>query len=223
MPFTSYHTSRSVIRGVAGALLALALGATLASAQASRVGPTFLVNQYATGATTQAKQTDVVYDPIHGVYLEVWGFGRVYGRFVTGDGTVLGAGPFEIPTTTAWVEAPRVAFSPDGGGVFMVIWQDNRNDPNVPHIFGRRLSYQSSGIPLFAGAEFQVSSTITHPKAIPAIGYSTGSHAFLVVYQVGDLIGHRFDATGAALGPEFKLDERRFVVRADGRRATTRT
>ena len=205
MPLSSYRTSRSVLRGVAGVLLALALAATLASAQASRVGPTFLVNQYANGSTTQAKQTAVVYDPIHGVYLEVWAFGKAYGRFVTGDGTVLGPGPFEIQTTTAWVENPRVAFSPDGGGVFMVVWQDNRINPNVPHIFGRMLAYQPSGIPSFLSTDIQVSSTITHPKANPAIGYSTGSHAFLVVYQTGDLYGHRYDVTGAALGPEFKV------------------
>ncbi len=205
MPAGSCSTSGPVIRGVAGAVLALALAATLASAQASRVGPTFLVNQYANGSTTQAKQTDVVYDSIHGVYLEVWGFGRVYGRFVTGEGAVLGAGPFEIPTSAGWVEAPRVAFSPDGGGTFMVVWQDNRIDPNVPHIFGRMLAYEASGIPVFQGADFQVSSTLTHPKAIPAIGYSTGSRAFLVVYQVGDLLGHRFDLTGTPLGPEFKV------------------
>jgi hypothetical protein len=204
MPSGSYSTSRSVIRGVAGSLLALAMSATLASAQASRVGPTFLVNQYANGSVTQAKETDVAYDSVHSVYLEVWGFGNIYGRFVGADGTVLGAGPFVIQTTTAYAEAPRVAFSPDAG-VFMVIWQDNRINPNIPHIFGRLVSYQPSGAPLFPNVDFQVSQNVTHPRSNIAIAYSTGSHVFMAVYQVGDMYGHRFDVTGTAVGPEFKL------------------
>ena len=207
MPSGSYARSGSAVRGVAGALLALAFAAEIASAQASRVGPTFLVNQFANGSGTTVKQTDVAYDSIHGVYLEVWAFGVVYGRFVTGDGTVLGTGPFKIPATTAYTACPRVAFSPDGGGVFMIVWQDNRHDEASPQpvIWGRLLSFQTNGEPAFPGTDFQVSSTTTAPKANPAISYATGSHAFLAVFANGDLYGHRFDSAGTALGPEFKL------------------
>ncbi len=204
MPFRAYNTSGMLIRGLGGFVLALALSAPLASAQAYRVGPTFLVNQYANGSTTQAKETDVAFDSAHGVYLEVWGFGIVYGRFVTGDGTVLGTGPFVIAGSAGYAACPRVAFSPDANE-FMVIWQDNRINPNIPHIFGRMLSFQASGEPVFPGADFQVSQNVTHPRSNPAIAYSTGSHVFLAAYQTGDMYGHRFDVTGAALGPEFKL------------------
>jgi len=205
MLFRSHNTSGSLIRGLCGFLLALTVSAPLASAQASRVGPTFLVNQYANGSGTQAKETDVAYDSVHGVYLEVWGFGIVYGRFVTGNGTVLGTGPFTIAGSAGYAACPRVAFSPDANE-FMVIWQDNRiTPPDIPHIFGRLLSFQPSGDPTFQGADFQVSQGFTHPRSNPAIEYSTGSHVFMAVYQSGDMYGHRFDVTGAALGPEFKL------------------
>ncbi len=204
MSSCSFDLSRLGIRGPAVFLSALVLSASLASAQASRVGPTFLVNQYANGSGTQAKETDVAYDSIHSVYLEVWGFGLVYGRFVTGDGTVLGTGPFTIAGGAGYAACPRVAFSAEANA-FMVIWQDNRLNANIPHIFGRLLAFQPSGEPAFQGADFQVSADVTHPRANPAIEYSTGSHVFLAVYQRGDLYGRRFDVTGAALGPEFKL------------------
>ncbi len=204
MPFRAHNVARSLTLGLGGVLSALVLSASLASAQAARVGPTFLVNQYANGSGTQAKETDVAYDSIHSVYLEVWGFGLVYGRFVTGDGTVLGTGPFTIAGAAGYAACPRVAFSAEANA-FMVIWQDNRLNANIPHIFGRLLAFQPSGEPAFQGADFQVSADVTHPRANPAIEYSTGSHVFLAVYQRGDLYGRRFDVTGAALGPEFKL------------------
>ena len=47
--------------------------ASPASAQASRVGPTFAVNRLSNSTTTPCRYTDVAWDSENKVYLVVWG------------------------------------------------------------------------------------------------------------------------------------------------------
>ncbi|MFN8494213.1 MAG: hypothetical protein U0350_41830 [Caldilineaceae bacterium] len=52
---------------------------------------------------------------------------NIWGRYVTGDGLMLGAGPFRLTTDGAQQRAPAIAYNPMGHN-YLVVWQDNRNN-----------------------------------------------------------------------------------------------
>ena len=185
-------------------LAAAGLWPAQSHAQASRVDQTFLVNRFDDGRRTYARYTDIAWDSQHQAYLVVWGLGSVWGRFVAGDGTVLGPGPFLVSASTMITDFPRVAYSADDGA-FLVVWQDFRSDPNLPTIWGRKVRYQASGTPEFPGTDFAISDGFVHPKVGAGIAYSTVSHEFLVVYQWGNLEGRRVGVDGTVLGAEFQV------------------
>jgi hypothetical protein len=132
------------------------------------------------GSLTGARYTDVSWDSVNKVYLEIWGaFGRVMGRFVAPDGTVLGSQPFVIAQPlngNDYRDGPRIAFSPDSG-TFMIVWRDDRVDPNRPQVWGRTVQYSAGAVPVM-GADFQVTSLFVSVSDNPAIEYSTGSQLF---------------------------------------------
>jgi hypothetical protein len=181
------------------AVLAASVPSVMAQS-AAPVGTWFLVN----GGTSLAKHTDVAYDTQNGVYLEVWGFTTVYGRFVAPDGTLLGT-PFKIPNTTANAQMPRVAYSPDTKA-FMVIWMDNRDNDNSPRVYARAFAYQPGGGVSFVGADFAISSGFVAYRTPDAIEYATGSREFLVVYAAGSgLMARRVGVDGTMLSGEFNV------------------
>ena len=181
------------------AIPALVLAASLLTGstvfgQAVRVGRT-------EGVGGAARFTSVAWDPTNRVYLFVWGsFGVVRGRFISGDGTPLGPGSFVVNTPTDYANTPDVTYDADHG-LFMVVWQDNRINTQVPVLFGRALSYQASGEPVFRAADFRISE-FCNSTSQPALAYSTTSDEFLVLYQAGanDIRGVRFTVDGALLG-----------------------
>ena len=175
-------------------LAASLLAGSTAFGQAVRVGRT-------EGVVGAARFTSVAWDPTNRVYLFVWGsFGAVRGRFVSGDGTPLGPGSFVVNTPTEYANTPGVAYDADHG-LFMVVWQDNRINAQIPVLFGRALSYQASGEPAFRATDFQVSE-FCNSTSQPALAYSTTSDEFLALYQAGadDIRGVRFTVDGALLG-----------------------
>jgi hypothetical protein len=189
---------------VAALLLSGSVFESSALAQATRVGPTFTINRLSNGRVTGCRYTDVAWDPINQVYLVVFGsFGEVLGRFVKPDGSVLGTQPFVIPTTAAYTDAPRVAYSPDATE-FMVVWRDNRQDVNLPTVWGRQLAYQDeAGVPRFVGADFAITLGTVLSIDSPAIAYSTGSREFFVIYNRNYILrGRRFSTTGELIGTE---------------------
>ncbi len=168
---------------------------------AAPLGPWFAVN-----GTTWARHTDVSFDTQNRVYLMVWSFApATYGRFVSEDGVALGPGPFKIPVTAATTQSARVAYSP-AANAFMVVWWDNRDNENLPRIYGRSLSYQPDGSAAFVGADFPVSAAEVHYQTPPAIGYSTVSREFLVVYPTfTTLAARRLAVDGTPLGAQFDI------------------
>ena len=177
-------------------LLGSILAGSTAFGQGVRVGRTEDVS-----AGGWARFTSVAWDPVNRAYLFVWGaFGSVNGRFVSGDGVALGPGPFRVNLPTEYANTPAVVYDADHG-VFMVVWQDNRVNSQIPVLFGRALSYQPSGEPAFRAGDFQVSE-FCNSTSQPAIAYSTGSDEFFALYQGGanDIRGVRFTVDGAALG-----------------------
>jgi hypothetical protein len=125
---------------------------SMAAAGPSRLGPTFDASG-AIGSVT----TDIAYDPANDVYLLVSGpLGAVapaYGRFVKGDGAVLGAGVFRLAASPASTQQPRVAYSAAFGG-FLVTWIDNPGD-----VWARFIRYSPGG-PEFATGDLLVERPI---------------------------------------------------------------
>ena len=96
----------------------------------------------------------------------------------------------------------------DAAGNFVVAWTDSVRDGSLEGIVARR--FDSAGTPL--GAEFQVNTYTLEYQFRPAVAAAaTGS--FVVVwtsfYQDGSgygIFGQRYDAAGAAAGPEFRVN-----------------
>jgi hypothetical protein len=192
------------------AVLALfgVLLATPADAQNAPLGPNFIVNRMADSSLTGARYTDVSWDSVNHVYLVIWGaFGRVMGRFVAPDGALIGNEPFVIAAPlneSDYRDGPRVAYSPETAS-FMVVWRDDRVDPDSPQVWGRSVQYQGSSAPLF-GAEFPVTTQFVSSTDTPTVEYSTGSHLFLVVFQSGaNVRGQRVSTDGTLIGSEIPI------------------
>ena len=189
--------------GILGlALAASAVAPGTAWAQASRVGPTMALGG---PFAPPVRFPDVAYDPANDVYLAISGQGTIFGRFVRGDGTILGADRFRIPETGAWTQTPSVAYSPDLGG-FLVAWLDNRVDPNFTQVWGRLVRYDAASQgPTYASADFLIAAPIggSFSESPPALAYSTVSREFLVGWrQNGDQIN----------GPKWDIRARRLSV-----------
>src|SRR6185295_17891166 len=99
---------------LSGLCALLLLIPTSSFAQISRLGDTFATSQ------GLARGSGVAYDTINDVYLVVGSHGVFQGRFVRGDGTLLGA---QFPMPSAFAQFPNVAYSPDAGA-FLVTWYD---------------------------------------------------------------------------------------------------
>jgi len=110
---------------------------------------------------------------------------------------------FRINTyTTSNQTQPRVSVS--ATGAFAVVWHSQNQNSAVDGVFAQR--FDSSGGAL--GNEFQVSSTLASSDFSPAL--SLGSSSFVVVWYVtsptSGVFARRFAATGAPLGPDFRVN-----------------
>ncbi|HEY7574498.1 MAG TPA: RTX toxin, partial [Thermoanaerobaculia bacterium] len=189
--------------------LLLAVVAPAAAAQTPALGPEFPVNTYTTGAQT----APAVAAADSGGFVLAWEslnqdgsqlgvFARVFGA----DGAPLSG---EIPVnthTTSNQREPSVAA--DDAGNFVVVWRGSGQDGSGDGIFGQR--FDADGVP--AGAEFQVNTFTTSSQEVPAVSMN-GTGEFVAVWQsfAGDangfgIAGRRFDAAGAAQGPEFQVN-----------------
>jgi hypothetical protein len=114
---------------------------------------------------------------------------------------------FRVNTyTTAAQYLPDVAS--DASGNFVVVWQSFGQDGSYAGIFGQR--YGSSGAPL--GPEFRVNTFTTILQVRPAVAVDSSGN-FVVVWdsynQDGSAVGvfgQRYGSSGAALGPEFRVN-----------------
>jgi hypothetical protein len=129
----------------------------------------------------------------------------VFGQRFDGAGSPLG-GIFHANTyTTSNQSQPRIAMN--GTGDFVVVWDSLGEDGSVDSVFARR--YAPDASPL--GEPFLVNTytTGTQARASAAIGPSGD---FVVVWQSPidaaniSVFGQRFAASGARLGPEFRVN-----------------
>jgi hypothetical protein len=171
------------------------------------VGLEFRVNSY----TTLAQGGASVAATGDGRFVVVWestgqdGSGEgVFGQRYDTAGAPAG---LEFPvnsTTTSDQSRPRVALAADGR--FVVVWESDDGDGQG--IFGQR--YDSTGAP--AGPEFRVNSFTSFDQRSPAVAVA-GDGRFVVAWQSYDqdgsaygVFGQRYGSTGAAAGPEFRVN-----------------
>lgn len=103
-------------------------------------------------------------------------------------------------------QRPTVARAPDAS--FVVAWDSDGQDGSVDGVYARR--YDAQGAPL--GSEFRVNVTTRNRQYAPRIAIDGGG-GFIIVWlsnsqdQLGlELYARRYDASGAALGGEFRVD-----------------
>ena len=131
------------------------------------------------------------------------GFG-IYAQRYASSGAPLGL-EFRANTyTTNHQGLTSVAAAP--GGSFVVVWEGNIFPSGLDQIFGQR--FNSAGAPL--GAEFQV-NTMPDVTGEPVVASGAAGN-FVVVWLDNDnttglgVFGRRFDASGAPLGVDFRVN-----------------
>ena len=178
------------------------------------LGPELRVNSYTTGDQQRpALASDGV-----GNFVVVWSSSGedgsstgVFGQRYAVSGAALGP-EFRVNSyTTDNQDVPRVASTPSGD--FVVVWQSRTQDGSGYGIFGQR--YAMSGVPL--GSEFRVNTSTTLSEQQPAVAVNSGGNV-VVVWQNESLggggggppgvgvFGQRYAASGAPLGPEFRVN-----------------
>jgi hypothetical protein len=179
------------------------------SSAGAPVGPEFRVSTFT--IAYQATPT-LAADPTGG-FVVVWASdgqdGSSYGIFgqrYDAAGAPLG-GEFRVNTyTTGTQSGPEMGA--DGAGNFVVVWQSSSQDGPGTGIFGQR--YASSGAPM--GAEFRVNTYTTSDQTRPVVALDSSGN-FVVAWQsagqdgsANGVFAQRYDAAGAALGAEFRVN-----------------
>jgi hypothetical protein len=173
------------------------------------LGLEFRVNSY----TTNDQSYPSVAADSSGNFVVVWtsstqdvsGDG-VFGQRYAGSGAPLGP-EFRVNAYTTGSQLdPAVAADPSGN--FVVTWAGGAQDGSSYGVFGQR--YAGSGTPL--GSEFRVNTYTTDNQGLPAVA-ADASGGFVVAWtsfgQDGDsrgVFGQRYAGSGAALGPEFRVN-----------------
>jgi hypothetical protein len=209
------------ILGVVVVLLGLPWAAL---AQPIPAGAEFQVNTY----TTNRQDVSEVAMDARGNFVVVWSSvnqdGDSYGIFgqrFDAAGVRQGA-EFPVNTyTTKYEDFSAVAM--DAGGNFVVVWESSIQDAGTYGVFGRR--YDATGAQ--QGGEFQV-NTYTTLDQFSAFVATDGRRNFVVVWESAGqdgsgygIFGQRYNASGARLGGEFRVntytpqDQEAAVVAAD--------
>ena len=185
-----------------------AFAAAPASAQLSVVGGSKPL--FGTGGILIGN--DVSYDPAHGVYLVIAGYGEVWGIFVNQAGDPV-SGAFRIGSASAagsFGHYPRSEYSEHangGQGGFLVTW--HQTDGNMLGLHAVVVAYPNGVI----SAERLVNDYAvgqTRPGAGTGIAYSSTSRRFMVAWTTGGglpfgIQGRLLDPTGAPVGPVLQL------------------
>jgi hypothetical protein len=172
--------------------------------------PPFLVNDHTTGRQVSHS---VAMAP-GGAFVVTWsgeGSGDtsgVFARRFDAAGAPLGGQFLVNSVTTSAQFFSSVGTAADGS--FVVAWQDYVLDGSNNGIFGRR--YDAAGLPI--GGQFPVNTATTGDQLQPKVAVDDKG-AFIVSwwnYAAGgdgssnSVSARQFDATGAALGPDFRVN-----------------
>ena len=114
---------------------------------------------------------------------------------------------FQVHSDTSYLHRDPVVAS-DGAGSFVAAWATGFQDGDSFGIFGQRFDAAGSAV----GNEFQVNSYTSAEQAVTAIAADAAGRFIVVwqsLYQDGSLdgvFGQRFEASGAPLGNEFRVN-----------------
>ncbi|HKC24033.1 MAG TPA: hypothetical protein VKF32_04790, partial [Thermoanaerobaculia bacterium] len=213
---SNYQDTPSIAFDASGAFLVVWLSAnedgstngiyaqryTAASAPA---GPEFRVNTY----TTHRQVSGHVVAGGAGAFTVAWesenqsSFSAVYAQRLLGG--VPQGGEFRVDTTgSEYYVYPAIAA--DAPGNFVVVWAKSLG--LAVDVFGQR--FQADGSAL--GGEFRVNAVTTGTQTRPAVARAATGE-FVVVWQEygqlggGTVNGRRFDAAGAPLASDFRVDD----------------
>jgi VCBS repeat-containing protein len=179
------------------------------AADGSKAGSEFQINT-ATADWQVLSEMDRLAD---GGFVVTWTSGGqdgdgsgVYAQRFAADGTAVGT-EFQVNTTTAGYQThPDVTGLADGG--FVLAWPSSGTGPADSGIFAQRFAADGSVV----GSEFRVSTDMGGMPEDPVItGLADGGFvvAWLSLGQDGSSYGvyaQRFDADGAAVGSEFRIN-----------------
>jgi hypothetical protein len=164
----------------------------------------FLVN---TSTFDPQHQAQVASEP-DGDFVVVWrspdGNGDgIFGRRFYADGTPI-AGEFQVNSYTTGIQA-YAALSADADGSFVVLWSGERAG-DLAGVSGRR--FDGSATPM--AADFAVNGFTTAGQQRPAV-LMTGGGAFVAAWDSSasgglDVYARRYDASGAPLASEFRVN-----------------
>jgi hypothetical protein len=189
-------------------LVAFAFVPKAAWAQGNPLGPEFRVNTYTTGGQALpavASDTSGNFVVTWGGYIDIF-HSYIFGQRYASSGAPLGP-EFRVNTYTTGGQGDSSVAS-DSSGNFVVVWTSGLQDGSFFGVFGQR--YASLGVPL--GPEFRVNTYTTGGQIAPSVA-SDSSGNFVVVWdsngQDGStygVFGQRYTSSGAALGPEFRVN-----------------
>jgi hypothetical protein len=173
------------------------------------LGPEFRVNTF----TTNSQSQPAVASDSSGNFVVVWtsdfqdgASGGVFGQVFARSGAPVGP-EFQLNAYTTNSQGyPAVAA--DASGNFVVVWTSYFQDGSSSGVFGQ-LCCSSTGD---LGLEFRVNTFTPDFQGFPAVA-SDSSGNFVVTWESNNqdgsssgIFGRRYDRTGAALGPEFRVN-----------------
>ena len=194
-------------------------------AQDREVGLAFAL--YGTAVASRGGYPAVAFDPDHRRYLLVYEQNNgdnfdIYGQFIDIEGNSI-----SVPDSGgAWVaisqdiEDPPLAVPQDqthpdvaydrASQRFLVVWEDTKNPPTAPEIFGQLVGAEGDLI----GENFKISSEEGDHEFRPALANDTVNHRFLVVWSSvvdfsrrEDILGQLVDTNGGRVGDGFVVSD----------------
>ena len=139
-----------------------------------------------------------------GVFLVAWqdyrkGTYDIFGARITLAGALQDTSGISISTATRHQQRPAVTF---GGGNFFIAWDDTRNHPSYPDVYGARLTptgalLDAAGIPV---------SVAAYHQSVPAVAFG-GSHYFVVWQDYRDYKKSAWDVYGARVAVSGNLQD----------------
>ena len=179
------------------------------SSAGAPIGPEFRVNSYTAGY----QSGPTLGADAAGNFVVVWGSdgqdGSAYGVFAqrfAGSGAPLGP-EFRVNTHTT-ADQYGAEVRSDAAGNFVVAWQSYSQDGSGYGVFAQRFS--ASGPAL--GGEFRVNTQTVSDQSRPAVTVDASGN-FVVAWQAAGqdgsgsgVFGQRYDAGGAPLGGEFRVN-----------------
>ena len=146
-----------------------------------------------THPTVNYRGVDTAYDPVHRVFLVVYGNAPIGGAFLDDEGRQIGDG-FALTDNTHWTQNPRVAW---GGGGFLASWHREAGRAVAPLVRG--VGYAPSG-PVFAGEATVIGPAGSMQESCVSLAWSGEASEFLAVWSFNGVHARRIGADGAPRG-----------------------